>query len=480
VAAGVRASNRWGAALTPRVDTSRPIDLSLDANNFRAAALVPFVRGSVNRLDGRIDANARIHVDPDFKSGTMDGDVRFTNGIVEVPALGEVLHDVTATAFIRPWGTLRFDGITASGASGMLKASAKAQLDGLRLRNATAEVEIPQDKAMPLTVEGVSLGEASGQLHADAQMSADDKWLDVRVNVQRLEMRVPHSSGHALQSLDPAPHIVVGMYQPDGQFVALPLHAPEKPREAGSTNIRVAVNLGRDVRVRRDANLDVELTGQPVLEVTDAARVNGIVNVNRGYIDVLGKRFSIEPASTISFTGDSSNPQLVVTAQYDAPDGTRIYADAVGPLKKPKISLRSDPQRPQDEILGLLIFGSEEGLAGAPPPDQQPDPTQRATGLASGPLTEALNKALSGITAIDVTTRIDTSQAANPRPELELRVSNDVLARVTVQTGMPAPGEPPDRTLLTVDWRFQPRWSLQSTVGDEGSTYVDLLWHHRY
>ncbi len=480
IAASIRAANRWGDALVPGVDTSRPVDVALDATNFRAAALMPLLRASVNQLDGRIDANARIHVDPDFKTGTMNGDVRFSNGVVEVPALGERLHDVTATAFIRPWGTLRFEGITASGTSGMLKASATALLDGLRLRSATADVEIPQDKPMPLTVEGVSLGEASGRFRAEARMSPDVDQLDVAVTVERLEMRLLHSSGHAVQSLEPAPQIVVGMYQPDGQFVALPLHAPQKPREPGAMAVRVAVSLGRDVRVRRDANLDVELTGQPVLEVTDAPRVNGTINVIRGYVDVFGKRFTIEPASTFSFTGDSSNPQLVVTARYDAPDGTRIYADAVGPLKKPKISVRSEPALSQDEILGLLVFGSQEGLAGAPPPDQQPDPTQRAAGLASGPLTEALNKALSGITSLDVTTRVDTSQAANPRPELEVRVSSDVLARVTVQTGMPAPGEPPDRTLLTVDWRFKPRWSVQSTVGDEGSTFIDLLWHHRY
>jgi translocation and assembly module TamB len=482
VAATVRARNHWGAALAPEVDTSQPIDASLDADNFRAAALLPLLRGPVNQLDGRIDANVRIHVDPDFKSGTMDGAVRLTNGVVEVPALGERLHDVTATASIRPWGTLRFDGITASGSSGMLKASAKALLDGLRLRTATADVEIPSDRAMPLTVEGVSLGEASGRFRVEAQMppEAHERRLDISVSVEQFEMRLPHSTAHAVQSLEPAPRVVVGMYQPDGQFVVLPLHPPQKPREPGSMTVRVAVNLARDVRVRRDANLDVELTGQPVLEVTDAPRMNGTINVIRGYVDVFGKRFAIDPASTISFTGDSSNPQLVVTAQYDAPDGTRIYADAVGPLKKPKINLRSEPVRTQDEILGLLIFGSQEGLAGAPPPDQQPDPTQRAAGLASGPLTEALNKALSGITSLDVTTRLDTSQAANPRPELELRVSSDVLARVTVQTGMPAPGEPPDRTLLTIDWRFKPRWSLESTVGDEGSTFVDLLWHHRY
>jgi translocation and assembly module TamB len=293
-------------------------------------------------------------------------------------------------------------------------------------------------------------------------------------------MRLPQSSGHAVQSLDPAPHVVVGAYEPDGRFVELAMHAGQKPRPPGSTEIRIAVDLGDNSTLRRDANLDVQLTGTPTAVVDDVPRVDGAVRVVRGWVDFFGKRFTLDPASTIVFTGDPDNPQLVITASFDSPDGTHIYADVLGPAKQPKIALRSDPPRPQDAIVGLLLFGSEEGPGGTPAPSQQPDPTQRAAGLAAGPVTEALNKALSGITALDLSTRIDTSQAANPRPELDVRVSNDVVARVSVQTGMPAPGELPDRTLLTVDWRFHPRWSLESTVGDEGSTLIDVLWRHRY
>jgi hypothetical protein len=91
-----------------------------------------------------------------------------------------------------------------------------------------------------------------------------------------------------------------------------------------------------------------------------------------------------------------------------------------------------------------------------------------------------VNTALSGITSLQVATRVDTSQAANPRPEVDVRVSNTIVARVTVNTGLPPPGEPPDRTLVGFDWRFKPRWSLRTTVGDEGSTSFELLWQHRY
>jgi len=479
-AASVDAAMRWGARIAPSLDTSRPIDATLHTHDFRAAALMPLLRGVVDRIDGRIDAGVRVHVNPDFKTGTFDGGIVLSDGLLEVPALGEPLHGVGARVTVRPWGTLRVDDITAHGPTGKLTGSALALLDGTKLRSATADIDIPRSDRMPLTIEGVPLGEASGRVHAEATMNEPRNTLDVDVKVPRLQMDLPSSSGRSLQSLAPAPHVFIGMYRPLGRFVILPQHAPEKPRAPGALAIHAVVDLGQEVRIKRDANLDVYLTGQPVLDVTEKSRVTGTIHLVRGNVDVFGKRFTIEPSSTVAFTGDASNPQLVVTALNVAPDGTRIFADVIGTPKKMNVKLRSEPPLSQDEIVGLLLFGSPEGLAGTPAPGEQPDPTQRAAGLASGIVTQGINQALSGITSLQISTRVDTSQAANPRPELDVRVSNDVLARITVQTGMPAPGQPPDTTLLTVDWRFKPSWSLQSTVGDEGTTLFDLLWHKRY
>lgn len=480
-AASVDAAVRWGSRIAPSLDASRPIDGTLQTRDLRAAALMPFLRGVVNDIDGRIDAGVRVHVNPDLKTGTFDGGIVLSDGLLEIPALGEPLHGVGARVTVRPWGTLRVDDITAQGPTGKLTGSALVLLDGAKLRSATADIDIPRGDRMPLTVEGVPLGEASGHVHAEATMVEQRNTLDVTVNVPQLQMDLPSTSGRSLQSLDPAPHVLIGMYQPPtGRFVILPQHAPEKPRAPGSLAIHAVVDLGKEVRIKRDANLDVYLTGQPVLDVTDKFQATGTIHLVRGTVDVFGKRFTIEPSSTVAFTGDTSNPQLVVTALDVAPDGTRIFADVIGTPEKMKVTLRSEPPLPQDEILGLLLFGSPEGLAGTPAPGEQPDPTQRAVGLASGIVTQGINQALSGITTLQVSTRVDTSQAANPRPELDVRVTNDVLARITVQTGMPAPGQPPDRTLLTVDWRFKPQWSLQSTVGDEGTTLFDLLWHRQY
>ena len=478
--ATLKGKTQWGAEPSPSLDTQQAVEATLEAHAFRAAALMPFLQGTIHQLDGKIEARASVHVQPDFKEGTMDGDVVLSQGRFDTPAVGGSFHDVGARVTIRPWGTLRVDDITASGIEGKMKASATAQLDGMKLRSAKLVADIKHGDRMPITVQGVSLGEASGHVQVDATMSPDQSALDATVDIPKFEMDLPQSTGHAVQSLGPADKVVVGMHESDGRFVVLPLQKPERPREAGSTTIRLKVVLGDDVWIKRDTSLAVRLTGTPVVELADAVKITGAVRVTSGKAEVFGKRFTIQPDSTISFTGEPDNPQLTVTARYESPDKTKIYADVVGTPRSLKVHLRSDPPQPEDAVLSLLLFGSTEGIGGTPPSNQQPDSTQRAAGLASGVVTQGINKALSGITSLDIATRLDTSDAANPKPEVEVRISNDVVTRVTVQTGMPAPGEPPDRTLLSIDWTFKPRWILESTVGDAGSTFMDVLWRRRY
>ena len=78
-----------------------------------------------------------------------------------------------------------------------------------------------------------------------------------------------------------------------------------------------------------------------------------------------------------------------------------------------------------------------------------------------------------------VTANVDTTQAANPRPEVEVQIARDISVQIAVVLGQPPPGVNPDHTLLTIDWRFFSKWSLASTVGDAGPTIFDLLWQQR-
>jgi hypothetical protein len=45
--------------------------------------------------------------------------------------------------------------------------------------------------------------------------------------------------------------------------------------------------------------------------------------------------------------------------------------------------------------------------------------------------------------------------------------------------GLPPPGLP-DTTLVTFNWRFLRKWSLLTTVGNTGTSILDVVWQHRY
>ena len=172
---------------------------------------------------------------------------------------------------------------------------------------------------------------------------------------------------------------------------------------------------------------------------------------------------------------------MIATAAYDSPDGTRVYADFVGPVKTGKLTLRSEPQLSQNEILALLLFGTADGTFGqAAPEGQQGNDVTQAASLAGGVVTQGLNKAISGVSGVDVQTKVDTQDSGDPRPEVEVALSRDVSATVVYNLGVPPPGQNPDDTLLLVDWRFHKNYSTEATLGDKGTSILDLTWKYRY
>jgi translocation and assembly module TamB len=207
------------------------------------------------------------------------------------------------------------------------------------------------------------------------------------------------------------------------------------------------------------------------------------VRLARGSLAVQGKKFEIQKGTVTFVEDDPSNPQVVLTAVWPAPDGTRVYANFVGPLKTGKVTLRSEPARPQNEILALILFGTtdEQGSTGANP--QASMAASQAGGMATQPLNQALggvNRALDKMGLVGgISTKIDTS-TSNPRPEVEVQIARDISLQVAWVLGAIPPGTNPDTALVTLQWNFLKKWALETTVGDSGTSIVDVVWQHRY
>jgi len=481
--------SRWGKALTPSPDSTQAADVLLTAKNFRAAVLLPFVSQLFTELDGRIDGSAHILVDPVAKTMKPEGTLSLSGGVFELSAMGSELHDASARVTFTPDGLVRLDHASARGLSGRIEVAATARLQGLDLLGAHAVVQVPQKEPLPLVVDGTQVGLIDGRMDIVVARAPDA--LDVKVDVPTLRVQLPESSAHSVQALDALADVHVGIGRRGG-FAPIVLDAGDAevaPSVGPRTPTRVAVHLGNDVEVRRGSDLDVHMDGTPTVTIADTVTAKGQIRLTRGTLNVQGKTFKIDDGSTVTFIDDPTNPQVVLTASWVAPasdpssSGTTVFADFVGPLKTGKVTLRSEPPLARSEILSLLLYGTTDQQSGGAGSQQ----VNAASGAAGGAASSNINRALGGVNqtldslglATEVSTKIDTSQPT-PRPEVEVQIARDLSLQLAVVLGVPPPGNNPDTTLLTVAYSFLHHWRAETTVGNAGTTILDLVWERRY
>lgn len=474
----------WGAALTPTVDPAANVEAHLDAKGFRAAALLPFVRNVFNELDGRIDADATASLGGG-KDAKMEGKVVFHDGTLQFVAVGDELKDARATVTFRPGGVIAIDDVFMRASDGELSAKGTVKTRGLAMESAAASVHVPKHKPFDISAQGQPIGAVTGDVLVAATASEDGKLLSVRVDVPALSVTLPQRTKSGVQVLEDKPTIRVGTFRDAKTFVHLPfdkddLLPPSALEPAPATIIDADIRLG-DITVTQGNQARIVLGGNPHVHIGRTTELSGQIEVKQGKVDVQGKQFEIEKGIVTFQTEDASNPIVVATAAWTAEDGTRIYADFVGPVKTGKVNLRSDPTRPKNEILAIILFGTADGAnAAPPPPGRAPDGTTKAaTALGGGFAAQGLTEAMDDLTGLQATARIDTSRSSNPAPEIEIQLARRLSLAFEHILGTPPLSEP-DTNLAIVDWRFRKNWSLETTLGDRGKVQTDAVWTRRY
>jgi translocation and assembly module TamB len=488
----------WGAALIPSVDRAREATGRVRAEEFRLAPLRPFLRRALGRIDGTLDADLRYRGTPsDPARASFEGEASVRDGVVDVALIGQELREIQGKLTISRNGELRLRDASAEGIAGRVVIDATAHLDWLALRDAKATVRIARGEAMSITYEGAEFGNAWGDVDITVANEANGVTA-VDIALPRFHLELPNETARSSQKLDDEPTVRMGTHTEEG-FVTL-LREPPKPaakptakpaanpttEEAGKPSapeggVLVRIALGREVRVYRTNAIDAWLSGKVhALLRGSRLEVSGAVQVDRGFVEIQGRRFGIEHAmASFDPTRPPEDPTVTATAVYDAPDATRIFADYTGTAETGKLRLYSDPALEQTEILSLIAFGTREGGESS-----RGSSSAGAVGTAAsaggGIAAQGLNKVLSDITPVDITTRVDTSDAQDPRPEVAVAITDKVSASVGYRVSLPMPGQNPDRSMLRVEYRFRPRWLLETTVGDKGTSIVDLVWKLRY
>jgi translocation and assembly module TamB len=495
---------RWAHGLVPNVDERHPVRVAVSADRLRAAALQPLVTPVLSYLEGDISGSVEVSVAPGRGASHVEKvDLTLDNGALQIPTLGQELMGISGKARTVARDSVAVDGLRASALSGSLAAAARISFRDLAVYGVSASVATNERNRVRLTLEGVPLGDLYGQ--AFAVLERPEGLNDVRVELRGVHVDLSDSDTRKVQELGLNPDIAVVPTPEslraywvrrahrggsDQGASAWESHAPSSPVRAASP-WQVSLRLRDPLQVQRAGMRFGVVTPPdardlPTLVYPEATTgrlaMRGFVGLDGGRIDVFGKRFDVEPErARVSFLGEPGNPALAVTAHWDAPDGTRVFADVTGTLKEPHVQLRSDPAKPQNEILAMILFGtSGSGQATASGQPAGAGGGQAAAGVGGGVAAAGINRILEDVSPVNVSTRVDTSRSSNVRPTLVVEVSRNVFAEATVNTGVAALGQNPDRYMLTLDWRVSRAWSVRTTVGDAGSSILDVLWLHRY
>ncbi len=186
--------------------------------------------------------------------------------------------------------------------------------------------------------------------------------------------------------------------------------------------------------------------------------VTGSLDSLSGTYAFQGRRFTIDPASSINFRGDL-NPELYVTVAREI-SGVRAQVTVAGPLDGPELRLASTPPLDQSDILSLIIFNtSTNQLSSA----QQQELAVRAGTLAAGFLAAPLLSALQRSIGLD-TLEIEQGTVGNSaRVTIGAEIAPGLVARFSRQFGASEYDE------ATIEYYLSRILRLRGTFSDAGS-----------
>jgi translocation and assembly module TamB len=358
-------------------------------------------------------------------SGTIDGALRASGrGLEGTPEIsGQVaLRDVGLTLrdpFVRVSrvqggialrdGGVEIDGLRYRDLDGSLRVDGRVGLAGLS--PSTLDLRV-RARNLPARVEGVIFAYVSADVRVEGDLAARDRRV-LDVSLEELAVRVPDESGRSVQSLERHPDVTYVDALPGGLgALASVATTAEEVEPSGEPSVPIEVRVrSTPFWVRRD-DFAFQLDAN-VRSTTDAegTRLEGPLAIRRGYIELLGKRFELQPGE-IRFSGGSSiDPRLDLTALHHLRTGEKVYVDIGGYLSAPTLAFRSPDVEGGDEraVIDLLVRGGAQREAEVAARDQA---TSVLAGMLAGFLSSMTRRELGAFLPVF---RIEAEDARSAR-----------------------------------------------------------------
>jgi translocation and assembly module TamB len=313
-----------------------------------AGVMNAFLEARGQHAAGQIDINAT--VTGSVASPQIAGTLDLKNGKVNDYGRGISFSDIAAQ-IVGNEGALQIKTFTASAPPGTVSMSGSV---GILQKGIPVDLKIAARNAQPIVSKLVT-----SNLNADLAIKGTARErLDITgsVHLNRTLIGIPNSLPLNVAVLD---------VRRRGKKAAV---VPDKPLVIG---LGVAVTAPQEILVQ-GRGLDAEMGGDLQIHgTTDLPLVTGGFDLQRGNFSLATGRLNFS-AGRVSFNGaglkTKIDPTLDFTAQATIGDTTATMR-ITGLADAPQFEFTSNPAKPQDEIMALLLFGA---------PTQQLTPLQLA------------------------------------------------------------------------------------------------------
>ena len=242
-------------------------------------------------------------------------------------------------------------------------------------------------------------------------------------------------------------------------------------REKTGLDISVDISSGTWIKTK-EANFNTR--GKLRLKKEPGADLNmqGNIVSSEGYYTVFGKLFDIEDAA-LNFTGATQNPALNVKAYYDVGD-VDVYVNVTGDLGEPDLSLSSNPDLEEIDIISYIVFGASSNRLQN---RQRAFVGKFATAVAAGGISELLSSEI-GLDLLSI------QEGERGFEDSTLKVGSHVTKDIFVGYERSPSSTSIDptaqmRNKLNLEWKLNRRFSVESQMGGENPG-VDFFYNFNF
>lgn len=291
-------------------------------------------------FDGRVDA-------PELRGWLLTRDLTYENEtlgtrITNIEARGRFTND----SFV-------IERFTGNAGDGTVSAEGSVSL--------AAENEYPMD--VSLTFDNAQLADSadiaarvSGTLNFLNEVGTPPQ-ITGELQLPEARYRISRGGEAEIVELDGVRRVS------ESRLVAEPLPT-EDPTDPGNWQLDIDVVADNRIYV---TGMGLESEWSANLEIggtASAYRVGGEVDLVRGTFGFAGQRFELTQGRVEFLGGEEIDPVLDIRAETEVDDITAII-DITGRAFDPQIEFSSNPARPEDEILALILFGGPPSELGA-------------------------------------------------------------------------------------------------------------------